>query len=685
MWIKRILVDACVPGGGCTNSLSPACSCEGKNEMVLFRVGNQPISISNITFNWPNNSFKGIVFPNALTASITASLQSSIQGCGALLEPTTGVLPANTDVLFILSTDMCVSANSFANLQDTIYVIYQNAGNFQGHFANANSTSSLTPRITSFTVTGSPSCTGSVSYIPAYLTSTAGVSYSVNQNYSSSLYDGGAVEYDAAGTPTYVNIGCNAPFTPMQVTVQLTQQSVCASSAVQMTAGVLNGYYSNLFWTGGQGSFAVNNTTQTTNVYTPAPGESGIVTLTCIATRTCGSITGSAQAVFTINVLVQPTITLPNSYTICSGQTLVLSPTISPVSLTGPQSYSWNTGATTSTLSVTSPGTYSFYVQGSCAGNSASVQVYQVPDVSVQIQAPAPPYCQQTTLTASGNGTSYVWNGSIPSPTLLVQQSGIYTVQTAGPCNTAINTLSVSILPSPSIQVVPASTVFCNPSSSITFTALANGTVIWNGSVPGFTFAASSPGTFTAQTSNACGTASAGGVLSYSTVVSSFSANPSTGNAPLTVNFHNTSSGATSYTWNFGNGAYAYIANPTQVFNSSGEYEVVLISSNGLCSDTSRVTIKVENEFGPIPELVTPNGDGKNDTWEIRGLLQYKNAEVEIYNRWGNLVYSKAPYKNEWNGISEKGGRLPVGYYYYILKLNDKENRIFKGYIRLEY
>ncbi|MCX8079708.1 MAG: hypothetical protein N3F09_00560, partial [Bacteroidia bacterium] len=311
LWIKRILVDACVPGGGCTNSLSPACSCEGKNEMLLLRTGTQSISISNMIFDWPNNNFLGIVFPNATTSAIVNSLQASVMGCGKLLEPIGGILPPNRDVLFILSTDMCVTANSFANLQDTLYVIFQNPGNFQGHYANANATSSLTPRITNFTVTGSPSCTGSVSYIPGYLTSTAGISYSVNQSYSSNLFDGGAVEYDIAGNPTYTNIGCNAPYTPMQVSVAISSNTLCASSVVTLTANVLNGTYNQITWSGGQGTFAANVTTNNINQYTPGINEFGPVTLTCVATRTCGSITGSAQTVFTLNVYKTPTVSIP--------------------------------------------------------------------------------------------------------------------------------------------------------------------------------------------------------------------------------------------------------------------------------------------------------------------------------------------------------------------------------------
>jgi gliding motility-associated-like protein len=830
IWIKRILVDACVPGGGCTNSLSPACNCEGKNEMVLFRTGTQSVSISSLIFDWPNNSWLGIVNPNALTASITASLQATVQGCGKLLEPVGGVLPPNKDVLFILSTDMCVSANSFANLQDTLYVIYQNAGNFQGHYANASTTSSWTPRITNFTVTGVPSCTGSVAYIPALLTSTAGITYSTSPQPASAM-DGASVEYDMMGNPTYTNIGCNAPYTPMQVNVQLSSNTVCTSSAVNLSVTVLNGSYDNIFWTGGQGSFAINNTTLLTNTYTPGINEFGPVTLTCIATRTCGTITGSAQAVFTVNVYKTPTVQVTPTLVTCSGQSVNIQPTITPVSQTGSQTYSWSNGSTQSSISAGTSGIYGFTVNGLCGSASASVQVQIVPLTTVQINVPSGPYCNQTTLTAIGNGTSFIWNGSVHAPSLVVNNSGTYTVSStgacntatasanininvtpsiqilplysvcggqsvnihptitpvsqtgsqtyswttgstqpsvsigssgiygftvssvcgnaqattqvnvtpsatiqinapAGPhcgqttltassnatnitwgtvsgsslivnqsgtysvsasnsCNTATSSISITITPQPTISIQPSSTVFCNTSVPFSFTAASNGTVTWNTGFQGSVFSPGANGTYTATVSNACGSALATSAYSVLYVWADFSPTPSSGNLPLTVNFQNTSSGASSYQWNFGNGQTSGIPNPVIEFNQTGTYIVTLIATNGPCSDTTQRTVTVWDVFGPIPELITPNGDGKNDVWEIKGLLNFKNAEVEIYNRWGNLVYQKSPYKNDWDGTANFGsgnkGKLPAGSYFYILKLNDKDNRTYKGHVRLEY
>lgn len=81
-----------------------------------------------------------------------------------------------------------------------------------------------------------------------------------------------------------------------------------------------------------------------------------------------------------------------------------------------------------------------------------------------------------------------------------------------------------------------------------------------------------------------------------------------------------------------------------------------------------------------IPNVFTPNGDGKNDAFEITGLSLYTINEITIVNRWGSPVYEKKGYQNDWtaNGLSD-------GTYFYVLKI--KENvtatawQEFKGYV----
>ena len=109
--------------------------------------------------------------------------------------------------------------------------------------------------------------------------------------------------------------------------------------------------------------------------------------------------------------------------------------------------------------------------------------------------------------------------------------------------------------------------------------------------------------------------------------------------------------------------------NPIAAPQQTTTYTIIVTNAFGCtASDSMIVTI--------LPPLVinngfTPNGDGKNDTWVLDELYKFPNAEIEIYNRWGEqLFYSRGAYI-PWNG-TYKGQPVPVGTYYYIIRLNDK-------------
>ncbi len=69
-----------------------------------------------------------------------------------------------------------------------------------------------------------------------------------------------------------------------------------------------------------------------------------------------------------------------------------------------------------------------------------------------------------------------------------------------------------------------------------------------------------------------------------------------------------------------------------------------------------------------IPNTFTPNGDGVNDTWNIKGLEGYPSAQLEIYNRYGGLVYNEKGTSINFVGL-KNGNELPAGVYYYILTI----------------
>jgi large repetitive protein len=88
-----------------------------------------------------------------------------------------------------------------------------------------------------------------------------------------------------------------------------------------------------------------------------------------------------------------------------------------------------------------------------------------------------------------------------------------------------------------------------------------------------------------------------------------------------------------------------------------------------------------------IPNTITPNGDGLNDGFRIDAIEfqpeRFKNAELIVFNRWGDIVYKKKPYKNEWQGTNQDGKDLPEGTYYYLLDLNLPDGVNFRGDITI--
>lgn len=73
-----------------------------------------------------------------------------------------------------------------------------------------------------------------------------------------------------------------------------------------------------------------------------------------------------------------------------------------------------------------------------------------------------------------------------------------------------------------------------------------------------------------------------------------------------------------------------------------------------------------------IPGGLSPNNDNLNDTWTIQGLLNYPNAKVSVFNRWGQAVYEGDVGSAPWDGTS-KGSALPIADYYYMIDLGNGE------------
>ncbi len=103
-------------------------------------------------------------------------------------------------------------------------------------------------------------------------------------------------------------------------------------------------------------------------------------------------------------------------------------------------------------------------------------------------------------------------------------------------------------------------------------------------------------------------------------------------------------------------------------------YTVVAENEFG-CKDTADVPVIVLPPI-IIPNVFTPNDDLLNDTWEITNLEHYISAVIKVYNRWGSVVYQyKGIYEGNFTGSNSRGAPLPVGTYYFEIKLNFRDLR----------
>ena len=111
----------------------------------------------------------------------------------------------------------------------------------------------------------------------------------------------------------------------------------------------------------------------------------------------------------------------------------------------------------------------------------------------------------------------------------------------------------------------------------------------------------------------------------------------------------------------------ATVQNPTASPLVTTTYNLLVTDANG-CTALDSTMIEVLNDYHVvIANMMTPNGDGYNDTWIIENIENYPNTEVTILTRQGQEVYTSPSYDNKWDGTQD-GKKLADGTYYYVVK-----------------
>jgi gliding motility-associated-like protein len=167
-----------------------------------------------------------------------------------------------------------------------------------------------------------------------------------------------------------------------------------------------------------------------------------------------------------------------------------------------------------------------------------------------------------------------------------------------------------------------------------------------------------------------------------------FTTNPTPTSLPGTNNqftdISTVSSGnITNWYWDFGDGNNSTQQNPQHTYALPGNYNVCLVvQTQATCYDTTCFIYTVEPFDITVPNVFTPNGDGMNDYLVFQNLEFFTNADLTIYNRWGNKLYNSPNYKNDWNGANVSDGT-----YFFILSIPDplgtNAPMVKKGYVQI--
>lgn len=391
-----------------------------------------------------------------------------------------------------------------------------------------------------------------------------------------------------------------------------------------------------------------------------------------------------------VDTLSSPTISANFIPLSCINDTVQFS------SVTNATSLVWNFGHTASGASNTSnlPNPSHIYTSAGnftinlVAQNYCGSTSYASPitvQVGPQVQVPNDTsICkgQSVNLIAAG-GTNYVWDGAISSnaSSVLVAPlvTSTYIVKASnGTCFGIPDTIVVNPIDKPIVLVSGIDTV-CN-SELITLTATGASTYFWNG--------ASGTSVDTIQVApNVNSTYSVVGAIGaclsdtsfFKVTVSnishadySYSLDTCSGE----ILFLNKSSLANSYKWIFGDSHESSLMHPVHTYSESGTFQTMLITNPGKsCSDTLVDEIKYEQNpegYLFIPNAFTPDGDGLNDVFTVNSFHNCNLLKLEIYDRWGVLIFQTQGYQVSWNGRSN-GFQVPVGVYVYVVNFNDTE------------
>jgi gliding motility-associated-like protein len=539
-------------------------------------------------------------------------------------------------------------------------------------------------------------------------TSTPSVIYTWQSPSSGSLNNSSIVNPVASGTGVFTLVitntgnGCSSSSATAEVfadaavpSVSLSASSLeltCSATTISVLATAVG---SDLTYSWTPAPLSGGNTN---NPQFNVPGNYGV-----LVTNTVNSCITMA------NVSVSTNTTAP-ALTVSQTQTLTCVVTSVPLgasSSAASSTYTWTgpgiTGSSNSpTVTVSQDGSYNIGVTDPANGCSGTAVVTVISDTVLPtatvsaISSNSTISCTSPTVSLNVNAnpgtTSFLWSTGDNTAVTEVTNAGIITVtvtNTTNGCETTVpyNVTGNILLP----PLITASAILPCASQTVTLIASSTNTNVsytWSGPGPLSIIGSSniaSPvagevGTYSVIVTDLTTSCSSSAAVSVSqgSITAAFTANPLSGVSPLSVDFTNQSISAVDYNWTFGNGNTSVDVNPSQVFTGSATYTVMLVATAGPCADTAYATVVVDDDLIiEIPNVFTPNGDGTNDVFFIK-TKGIKDISLEIFNRWGQKLYTFAGSNASWDGVSTQGEEVPDGTYFFFVKATGRNEKVIE-------
>ncbi len=366
------------------------------------------------------------------------------------------------------------------------------------------------------------------------------------------------------------------------------------------------------------------------------------------------------SGITSVPICQKPMISFDKERAFCEGNTYFLDATF-------PNSeYLWQDGSTTSSIEVTGNGIYSVIVTNECGSTEDSIEINFTLGPILDLgedRIVCPGYILSPKI--SHNTDIFTWSNGVVEPSLQINESGIYTLTAENECGIAIDSVHITIQNEPRVYL--GEDRFVCPGYILNYEKSTDATSFkWSNGVQDSSIAINESGTYIITVENNCGT-------------HSDSVNITVLNEPIVelgedrivcpgyILSYKKPSNTTIFRWSND------IEDTAIVINKTGTYALTIENYCGVSSDSVYITIpELENLF--IPNIITPNNDKKNEYFVLDERIA--GSEIQIYNRYGRLVYENMNYKNKWNGND-----LSDAAYYYRIKTVC--NDIIKGWVEI--